>query len=80
MAFQYLVGGKPDSIADLPQLQVVVHLRLGKGSISPEQQPYPSLSVSLHDRRQDLPPALSAMDITRPQHGSLAISKLIEEE
>jgi len=34
---QHLVGGKPDGIADVPWLQVFVYLRLGKGSISPEQ-------------------------------------------
>jgi len=37
MLMQYLVGRKPDGIANVPLLQLVVYLRLGKGSISPEQ-------------------------------------------
>ena len=33
------------------------YLRLSKGSIRSEQQPYPSFLVSLHNWLQDLPPA-----------------------
>jgi len=75
---QYLVSRKPDGIANVPWLQVFVCLWFGKGSISPEQQPPFFLLVSLHNRLQDLPPALSTVDIARPQHRPFAIPELVE--
>jgi len=60
------------------KMQYYVYLRLGKGSISPEQQPPSSLLVSFHNQLQDLPPALSAVDIAQPQYRPFAVTELVE--
>jgi len=62
----------------LTWLQVSVYLRPGEDSISPKQQPPFSFLVSLHNRFQDLPPALSAVDIARPQYRPFAVPELVE--
>ena len=78
MFLQHLVGRKPDGIANVPWLQVSVYLRLGKGSISPKQQPPFSFLVSLHNRLHEFPPERSAVDIARPQYRPFAVTELVE--
>jgi len=66
---QYLAGRKPDGIANVPWHQVFVYLRFGKGSISPPL-------ISFHNRLQDLPPTISAVNIARPQYHPFTVPKL----
>src|SRR5918996_241282 len=60
---KYLVGWKPDAIADIFRFQVLVKLRLGKGGVPPKQQPQPTLQVTLDDRIDESLPTISAMNI-----------------
>jgi hypothetical protein len=52
----------------------------GKGSVAPEELTYPLVLVTFHRRCKDFPPAVSAVDVSRPQLGFLPVPEVVEQE
>ena len=60
---KHFVRRKPYGVADMPCLQVLVNLRLGKSSVCSKQQPHRQLQVALDDGIDELLPAIGAVDV-----------------
>ena len=63
-----------------PGFQILVHLRLGKGGVTPEEQTHPLALITFHRRRKDFLPTVGAVDIARPQHCPFAVPEVVEQE
>ena len=77
-SLKHLIGGKSDGVPDLLLFQILVHLWLGKSSVTPEQQPQSFLLVSFHHRLKKSLLAIGAMDVAGSQRRSFTIPKLVE--
>ena len=77
---KHFVRRKPYGVADMPCLQVLVNLRLGKSSVCSKQQPHRQLQVALDDGIDELLPAIGAVDVAWSENRPFAISKLVEAE
>ena len=77
---KHFVRRKPYGVADMPCLQVLVNLRLGKSSVCSKQQPHRQLQVALDDGIDGLLPAIGAVDVAWSENRPFAISKLVEAE
>jgi len=75
---QDLIGRQSDGVADAFGLQELVDLRLGEGRIGAEVESDASLTAAADHRLQHEAPALSAMNVARPQHAALKITKLVD--
>ena len=52
----------------------------GKGSVAPEELTHPLVLVTFHRRCKDFLLTVNAVDVSRPQHGSLAVPEVVEQE
>ena len=77
---KHFVCWKSYGVADMPCLQVLVKLRLGKGGVGSKQKPHRHLHVALHDRLDEFLPAIGAMDLAWPENCSFTVSELVEAE
>ena len=80
LLFQDIVGWQTNGVFNDPELQILLHLWFGKGGVAPEEQTHPLALVTFHRWRKDFLPTVSAVDVSRPQHGSLAVPEVVEQE
>jgi transposase InsO family protein len=50
LLFQDIVGWQTNGIANVQWLQILVHLRFGKGGVAPEEQTHPLALITFHRR------------------------------
>lgn len=61
-----------NDVANVPRLQILVHLRLGKGGVAPKEQVHPFALVTFDYRLKDFLTAVDAVDVPRQQQATLA--------
>src|SRR4051812_34307274 len=77
---QHLVGRQSDRVAGTLGFKKLIDLGIGEGCITPEIQMLHDAPVTSNHRFQHRAPAVSAMDVARPQHTAFDIAELIEHK
>src|SRR3954454_18162049 len=77
---QHLVGRQADRVAGTLGFKKLVDLGIGEGGITPEIQMLHDAPVTRDHRLQPRAPAVSTVDVARPQCASLDIAELVEHK
>src|SRR4051794_21259896 len=75
-----LVGRKPDRVACTLGFKKLVDLGIGEGCVASEIQMLYDASVAGDHRLQQRAPAISTVDVARPQCASLDVAELVEHK
>src|SRR5437016_2435840 len=79
-ALQDGICRQPDRVADALGLEELVHLGIGESRVAAKIEALHSAPIARHDRLQNVPPAISRMDVSGPQGAALQIAKLVEHK
>ena len=77
---EVVVGLEPDGIEDRVILQVPVDVGCREGGVPPQVELLVHLLVPVHYGGEELPPAVSRVDVAGSQHRTLAVSVVVEAE
>ena len=77
---QHVIAREANGVVVSFGLQEPVEFRLGECGVGSKTTGKVPASVTGHDRFQDLPPILGAMDVPLPEHGAFDVAKLVEAE
>src|SRR3954471_22392473 len=80
LILQDLVGRKPDRIACTLGFKKLVDLGIGESGVGSEIQMFHNAPVTPNHWLQQRAPAVSTVDVARPQRTPLDIAELIEHE
>src|SRR3954447_23590771 len=78
LILQDLVGRKPDRIACTLGFKKLVNLGIREGGVASKIQMLHNASVTRNHRLQQHAPAVSTVDVARPQCASLDVAELVE--
>jgi len=77
---QVVVRLEPDGISDSFILQVLVDVGRSEGRVPPQVELLIHLLVPVHYGGEELPPAVSRVDVAGPQDRPLAVTEIVEAE
>src|SRR3954468_2231600 len=80
LILQDLVGRKPDRVACTLGFEELVDLRISEGCIASKIQMLHNAPVTRNHRLQQRAPAVSTVDVARPQCASLDVAELVEHK
>src|SRR4051794_15707176 len=80
LILQDLVGRQPDRVACTLGFKKLVDLGIGESGVASKIQMLHNAPVTRNHWLQQRAPAVSTMDIARPQYASLDVAELIEHE
>src|SRR3954453_17642411 len=80
LILQDLVGRKPDRVACTLGFKKLVDLGIGESGVASKIQMLHNAPVTRNHRLQQRAPAVSTVDVARPQCASLDIAELVEHE
>ncbi len=79
-ALENPVGGQADGVLEVLGFQELVDLGRGEGGIATEVPPERPVAISSHDRIEDIPPAVSAVNIAGTKGATFNVVELVEHE
>src|SRR5215469_2906717 len=77
---QHLIGRKADRILDSLGFEELVDIGIGKSSIGADVEARDLAAIARHDRRQHVPPAVRAVDVTGTQRRAFQVTELVEHK
>ena len=77
---EVVVRLEPDGIEDGVILQVLVDVRGGEGRVPPQVELLFHVLVPVHDGGEELPPAVSRVDVAGSQDRPFAVTVVVEAE
>src|SRR3954453_10615858 len=80
LILQDLVGRKPDRVAGTLGFKKLVDLGIGESGVASEIKVLHDAPVTSNHRIQQRAPAVSAVDVARPQCASLDVTELVEHK
>ena len=75
---EVVVSLEPDGIEDRVILQVLVDVGYREGRVPPQAELLIHVLVPVHYGLQELPPAVSRVDVAGPQDRALAVAVVVE--
>src|SRR5665647_3654430 len=77
---EVVVSLEPDGIEDSFILQVLIHIRRGEGRVPSQEELLLRVLVPVHYGGEELPPAVSRVDVAGSQDRPLAVAVVVEAE
>ena len=77
---KHSISRKADRVLEALSFQELVNLRRGEGRIGAKVTPQAALAIASDDRLQNIPLAVSRVDVARAQRTALQVAEPVEHE